>query len=238
MNARKKFLLQGSLASVGMLVAKPFNSFAKNLAPITGYTFAQNSVVLAHICSNCTADAIAVQQVAAMKKNIGNVLLVHAGKETNKRISLLPYDASLHLNNSILNSIGNYKVVYKADVKIGIITAITTDDVIASSNTLASYLKKEKSCHLVVCLSQLGYRNKSGADDLKLAEASQHIDVIVSGHARNFSALPVIARNSKREEVIIHSATDNGFALGSIEIAFAKDQTKRSVNINNLLTRI
>ncbi len=85
----------------------------------------------------------------------------------------------------------------------------------------------------------LGFKNKKGLDDRTLAERSTHIDIIIGNHAKNHSPFPVVARNREREEVIIHSAADNGFGLGNIEVEFdERTSAKRSLAINNLLTRL
>ena len=224
------------MAATALLAVKPFETLAHSMAPVTGYS-ANNKVVLLHTGNNNNkADRLAVQQVTDLKKNTGNVLLLNAGKETQKNIAALEYDASLHLNNSVLNNAGNYKIVYKGDIKVGIITAGT--DTMTGTNTLSAYLKKDKGCQLVVVLSQLGYKNDSGNDDLELARGSAYIDIIIGGHSSNFCASPVIAHNRWNEEVIIHSAADNGFALGNIEIGFDRNHNKRSVDFNNLLSRV
>jgi len=240
MNTRRKFLMQGSLASTALLIAKPFESLANATAPITGFTLNNNKVVLAHTCSaNNAVNELSVKQLTQLKRNTGNVLLLNAGTAKDSNISNLAYDASLHLNNSVSESMGNYKIIYKADVKIGIITAnVESGNVITESNALATYLKEEKNCKLVICLSQLGYKNKNTIDDRTLANASTDIDIIIGGNHSNFSKMPVVAHNSKQEEVIIHSATDNGFALGNIEIGFDKDQNKSSIDFNNFLDRV
>jgi 5'-nucleotidase len=104
-------------------------------------------------------------------------------------------------------------------------------------NTLSAYLKKEKNCAVVVCLSQLGYKNKNMPDDIMLAERSTHLDIIIGGHADNFHSHPIIALNSKNGEVIIHSAAGDVTAFGKIEIDFDGQGRKKSVHLFNKLSK-
>ncbi|MBL0145736.1 MAG: hypothetical protein IPP48_08220 [Chitinophagaceae bacterium] len=141
------------------------------------------------------------------------------------------------INTTLTNE--SYRIVYKGDIKVGVIKALAGEkNTVQRINTLSAYLKKEKDCQLVVCLSQLGFKNKVVLDDIKLAQQSTNVDVIIGGHLSNFSAYPFVAQNTNKAEVIIQSATDNGFALGNIEIEFDNTLAKKSIAINNLLTRI
>ena len=102
---------------------------------------------------------------------------------------------------------------------------------------LSAYLKKEKNCSVVVCLSQLGYRNKNTPDDITLAKKSTHIDIIIGGHANNFQVNPVIALNNSNCEVIIHAAAGDPTAVGKIEIDFDEKGQKKYVSFTNQLSK-
>ena len=73
---------------------------------------------------------------------------------------------------------------------------------------------------MVVCLSQLGYKSAGGLNDVELAAASTHLDIIIGGHAENFCSRPLIVRNRNKEEVIINHAATNALALRKIEMGF------------------
>ena len=237
MNTRRKFLVQGSMATTALLIADPFKTFANAVSPVTGFSMDEKKVVLLHTGNySDTQQRLAATQISALKKNTGNLLLVHAGKKSVANSMLLNYDASIHSDSSIYSQ---YQVIYKGDIKIGIIKALETEkDLLNTMNSLSTYLKKEKKCQLVVCLSQLGYKNKFSLDDLKLAENSSHIDIIITGHATNYPKHPMIVHNSNKEEVIIDCSTGNGYALGNIEISFDNKLNKKFIDFNNLLTRI
>jgi hypothetical protein len=239
MNTRRKFLLTGSMATTAILTAKPFKTLATALAPVTGFTVNDNKVVLVHTGNyNVTGKQQTVKQIAALKKTTGNMVLVHAAGAVEDNASILKYDALMTTGENFSATGNNYKIVYKGNIKIGIITADAgRQDITEHIHVLSSRLKKEKNCHLVICLSHLGFKNKSSVDDLQLAEKSTDLDIIIGGHADNFSVNPVIAQNSKKAEVIIHADSGNGFDFGNIEITFDEKQNKRSVSINNLTAR-
>lgn len=131
-----------------------------------------------------------------------------------------------------------YTIIQKGDIKTGLIR-VTNKSSVDGINQLAQQLKKDHQCQLVVCLSSLGFKQKNGIDDIRLAEKSADIDIIIGNHLTNHCTNPYIARNTHRGEVIIHHAADNGFGLGSIEIAFdKKNPTKCAVAINNHLSRL
>ena len=111
------------------------------------------------------------------------------------------------------------------------------EDNIQKVNKLYYWLKKEKKCAVVVCLSMLGYKNKNTPDDITLAEKSNHLDIIIGGHAENFKAQPYIVLNSNQEEVIIHAAAGNVNALGKIEIDFDWQGRKRNISFSDQIAK-
>lgn len=239
MNTRRKFLFTGSMATTALLTAKPFKTLATALGPVTGFNINDNKVVLVHTGNNNVINKMqTVEHIAEFKKRNANVVLVHAANAVEDNAAVLKYDALMNSGENFPVIANNYKIIYKGNIKIGIITASAGQQgIIEQVNVLSSRLKKEKNCQVIICLSQLGFKNKSSADDLKLAEKSADLDIIIGGHAENFSVNPVIAQNSKKAEVIIHADSGNGFDFGNIEITFDDKQNKRSVSINNLTAR-
>lgn len=86
-----------------------------------------------------------------------------------------------------------YAIVRKAGRKIGIIGLLTDiskvvdrdiaaefryKDPVEVTNAMAEFLRKEKSCDMVICLSHLGYE-----EDRMLASRIRNVDVIVGGHS-------------------------------------------------------
>ena len=128
------------------------------------------------------------------------------------------------------------KIIKKGNIKTGIIsTKPGESDVISKVNSLSAYLKKEKGCSVVVCLSQLGYKNKNTPDDITLAKKSINLDIIIGGNTKNFHQQPVILLNNNNEEVIIHSATGDSAAFGKIDIDFNERGQKKHISFTNNL---
>ena len=242
MNTRRKFLLQGSMATTALLIADPFKSLANALSPVTGYSMNDHKIVLIHTGnSNESIQHQTIKEVNLLKRNTGNLVHIHTGGLNEANSKQMKYDVCMEpaLTDAISLNDYDYSIIYKGNIKIGIVkVAAGGKEILEKINTISAHLKNEKNCQLVVCLSQLGYKNKTAVDDIQLANSSTCIDVIISGHPQNFSANTVIAQNSNKGEVIIHTSSGNGFALGNIEIGFDKKFNKNYIAINNLLTRI
>ena len=216
------------MATAALLTAKPFTTIANSLSPVTGFRINNNSLVLAH--TGNAMDAVeneTLQHITKLKNSSPNLIMLHAG---DTALTIQPvYDASLHSGENYSVAANDYKIIYKGDIKTGVITADSKSASAESINALAVYLKKEKNCHLVVCLSQLGYKSQTGLNDMSLATASTHLDIIIGGHATNFCTRPVTAQNKNKEEVIINHAATSGLALRKIEIGFDNRGKKEQV---------
>lgn len=216
MSTRRKFLLSGSMATAAVLATRPFTAVANSLSPLTGFQINHNNLVLAHT-GNKISGSGAQPHLTKLKNKNYNLILLHAGDQTPAKQD--GYDASMHTGESCSVAAGDYKIIYKGNIKTGIITA-TSQSALPDINSLAAYLKKEKNCNLVVCLSQLGYKTTTGLNDLELAAQSTHLDIIIGGHATDFCKSPVTALNKNKEEVIINHAATEGLAMRKIEIGF------------------
>ncbi len=207
------------MATAALLTAKPFTAIANRISPVTGFSLNNNSLVLAH--TGNTLGAVAgntIQHINNLKHSRANLIMLHAGETAPA--GQPAYDATMHPGERYSVLANDYKIIYKGDIKTGVITANNTSVSAESINDIAIYLKQEKNCHLVVCLSQLGYSSATGLNDQELAAASTHLDVIIGGHATNYCKQPVIAQNKNKAEVIINHAATNGLALRLIEIGF------------------
>lgn len=216
------------MAATALLTAKPITTIANSISPLTGVRISNNSLVVAHT-GNSLSNTVdnTIQHINKLKHSQANLIMLHAGEKVAVTHSV--YDASMNCGESFSISENDYKIIYKGDIKTGVITANGNSSSAESINALALYLKKEKNCQLVVCLSQLGYKSSPGLNDLELAAASTHLDVITGGHETDFCSRPVIAQNKNKEEVIINHAASNGLALRKIEIGFDNTGKKDQV---------
>ncbi|HEX2684781.1 MAG TPA: hypothetical protein VHL77_12640, partial [Ferruginibacter sp.] len=118
--------------------------------------------------------------------------------------------------------------------RTGIISARQGEhNVVERINNLSAWLKKEKGCNVVACLSQLGYKQSTSIDDIQLAQSSANLDIIIGGDTNNFHKQPVIMLNKKNEEVIIHAAADDTAGFGKISIDFNEWGNKKKISFTN-----
>jgi len=227
MHNRRKFLFSGSLAATALLTAKPLTTIANSISPITGFRFNNNSLTLAHTGNAVVSAGETLEYINKLKNKHANLIMLHAADKA--AVTKPVYDASLHTGETFSVNENDYKIIYKGNIKTGIITACNQSTAGESIHALAKFLKEQKKCNLVVCLSQLGYTTETGLNDVELAAASTHLDVIIGGHATNFCKRPVIMQNKNKQEVIINHAAANGLALRLVEIGFDNRGNKSQV---------
>jgi len=222
MNTRRNFLLQSSMATAALLAAKPFKTFAKISSPVTADLFNKKSLLLLHGNGGSATDiSHTIQQC---RDRHAQVAYLHTGKHIPENIKA---DAMLQSGDAAFSPANSYTIFYKGDIKVGVLSACKENKNELSS--LAGYLKKEKRCDIVVCLSNLGFRNKSGADDISLAQGSKNIDFILGSKKDNNSLHPYIALNKEQHEVVIAHTANTENALGQIAIAF--NDKRQKINI-------
>lgn len=87
----------------------------------------------------------------------------------------------------------------------------------------ALWLREDKKCDLVVCLSHLGYEARGTTpDDLKLAARTRSIDVIVGGHSHTLMREPKVVKNLDGEDVIINQCGKSGVVIGRLDLLVRK----------------
>ncbi len=232
MKTRRSFIQNGSLATVALLTIKPFQSFSNTVKKITGYTLKNKKVILLHSGTQKKHFQYNIEKINKIQNNTANVLLVENG---NTKMPL-QFDVLTNFDK-IANK--SFNIVFKGDIKIGVVKAFAGQkNALINTNKIASHLKEIEKCHLVICISALGFKNKVAIDDIKLAQRSNNIDIIIGNNLANYTTYPFIAQNNAKQEVIIQASTNNDFGLSNIEIEFDELHTKKSIAINNLLTRI
>jgi len=94
-------------------------------------------------------------------------------------------------------------------------------DPIAKANEMAAYLKTEKECHMVLCLSHLGFSyDTSKVSDKVLARNSKNIDLILGGHTHTFLDKPWLQQDLDGKEVMICQVGWGGIKLGRVDCYF------------------
>jgi 5'-nucleotidase len=131
-----------------------------------------------------------------------------------------------------------YLILQREGVKIGLIGLLVSPDgliaqynyvnmkyldPIQTANETAAFLKQEKACDIVICLSHLGYNaNGEGMGDLTLARESDNIDVILGGHTHTFLRFADRRPNKSGKEVVISQVGDRGIYMGRLDIVMEK----------------
>lgn len=147
--------------------------------------------------------------------------------------------ANYDFKNTLLDGVVKpYKVVVKDGIRVGIFglgimlsglvdprhygETVYLDPVEMAIETVR-LLRQQEKCDLVVCLSHLGYSygaENSRISDLKLAEATSGIDLIIGGHTHTFLEKPSVVQNAIQEKVIVNQAGCYGVNVGRIDFYF------------------
>jgi len=96
-------------------------------------------------------------------------------------------------------------------------------DPIESANNMAAFLRKEKKCDLIICLTHLGYypdEDKWG--DIPLAKNCHDIDIILGGHSHTFVQKSDRQKNLDGKEVIIRHSGANGVNVGRLDVVMER----------------
>ena len=135
-----------------------------------------------------------------------------------------------------------YKTFKKSGIKIGVyglgieLSGLVSDnnfgktiynDPLKTAIEMESFLKNEKNCDLVVCLSHLGfkYRDEKVSDHVIAAETSM-TDLIIGGHTHTYVEKPVDMKNKAGKQVIVNQASWGGLVLGRVDFVFEKTKKK------------
>lgn len=143
------------------------------------------------------------------------------------------YDVS---NTALAQHIKPYKVFHKSGIRIGVLGVgielkglvpdalygnIIYNDPVLNANRVAAHLKKQEKCDLIICLSHLGYKyGGTKISDVKLAEQSEHIDLIIGGHTHTFLTQPDIIKNKEGKNVMVNQVGWAGINLGRIDYTY------------------
>ena len=155
-------------------------------------------------------------------------------------------------NTELSGIVKPYKTFIKEGIKIGVFglgieleglvdkklyKETKYNNPIEVASDVTKTLKETEKCDLIICLSHLGYDYKNEKDkpsDLKLAAATQDIDLIIGGHTHTFLDKPVIKTNKVGKQVVINQVGAYGINLGRIDFYFS-DETKYISKEKNII---
>ena len=97
-------------------------------------------------------------------------------------------------------------------------------DPVEIATDMSRILKEDKKCDIVICLSHLGHSYKSDKiSDVKLAAATENIDLIIGGHTHTFLEKPEIHTNKAGKKVLVNQVGCYGLYLGRIDFYLDKE---------------
>ncbi|SMC59234.1 bifunctional metallophosphatase/5'-nucleotidase [Moheibacter sediminis] len=108
-------------------------------------------------------------------------------------------------------------------------------DPIKVAQGMVRFLRQEKECELVICLSHLGYEYKNDpkkVSDIHLAQKTSGIDLIIGGHTHTFLPEPQQFKNKDGKMVLVNQVGWAGLYLGRIDFYMEKRKIKRYFTYN------
>ncbi len=144
----------------------------------------------------------------------------------------------------------DYKIFNKDGIKVGIFGLgvelaglvgkkqygeTVYNDPVEVAQHYADFLKKDKKCDMVICLSHIGYQYPERKDkicDALLATKTDNIDLILGGHTHTFLPEPQKYTNRAGKSVLVNQVGWAGLLLGRIEFFFDKDKNVQHIAWN------
>ncbi|MFW2136239.1 bifunctional metallophosphatase/5'-nucleotidase [Chryseobacterium sp. TY4] len=163
--------------------------------------------------------------------------------------------SNYNFKNTILDGkTESYKIFDKKGIKVGIFgVGVELKGLVGKANyqeteyinpieiaqQYSQFLRNEKKCDLVICLSHLGYdyeKEPERMSDLILAKKTSGIDLILGGHTHTFLPEPQVMNNSEGKKVLVNQVGWAGLLLGRIDFYFYKDKSVKNISwINQVI---
>lgn len=135
-----------------------------------------------------------------------------------------------------------WKIFKRAGIKIGVyglgveLKGLVADknfgntvyhDPLKVATEMEAFLKIDKKCDLVICLSHLGLRyTENIVCDLILAGETSMTDLIIGGHTHTYLEKPIIQKNKVGKQVIVNQAWWGGLEMGKIDFVFERSKKR------------
>ncbi|UJF28955.1 metallophosphatase [Kaistella sp. 97-N-M2] len=144
-----------------------------------------------------------------------------------------------------------YKVFNKNGIKVGIFGVgielaglvgkkdygeTVYKDPVEIAQHYSEFLRNDKKCDLVICLSHIGYDYKDNTDKISdkiLAAKTDGIDLILGGHTHTFLPEPQKFSNRKGKTVLVNQVGWAGLLLGKLDFYFDKSKSVKNISWNN-----
>ena len=109
-------------------------------------------------------------------------------------------------------------------------------DPVEIAQQYSEFLRNEKKCDLVICLSHIGYDYKDAPDKISdkiLASKTEGIDLILGGHTHTFLPEPQTFLNRAGKNVLVNQVGWAGLLLGKLDFYFDKDKKVKNISWHN-----
>ena len=93
---------------------------------------------------------------------------------------------------------------------------VKMEDPVSEGQRIATLLRVEEKCDLVVCLSHLGWRTTDEFNDIKLIENTRDIDIVCGGHSHTYFKEPKGVKNLDGKEVYVSQMGKHGAFVGEM----------------------
>ena len=125
-----------------------------------------------------------------------------------------------------------YTILHRKGMKIGIFGIspqleglvaknsygdVVYQDPVKVANEVASYLKLQERCDLVICLSHLGWAIGNMNDEM-LIKNTRYIDMVLGGHSHTYFTTPVQVPNADGQPVICNQMGKSGRFVGCLKV--------------------
>lgn len=145
----------------------------------------------------------------------------------------------------------NYRIFNKNGIRVGLFgVGIQLEGLVGKKNFgetkyldpveiaqhYADFLRKDKKCDLVICLSHIGYEYRDTPEkicDILLAQRTDNIDLILGGHTHTFLKEPVSLSNRQGKTVLVNQVGWAGLLLGRIDYYFDSRKNVQNIAWNN-----
>ena len=91
---------------------------------------------------------------------------------------------------------------------------------VETANKVAFFLKHQKKCDMVICLSHLGYNS-----DIQFAKKTSNIDIIIGAHSHTFMINPYWTENAEGKKVLINQMGKSGIYVGRLDVSLSELKT-------------
>ena len=111
---------------------------------------------------------------------------------------------------------------------------VVISDPIKVAEKMTRKLKNDLKCDLIICLSHIGYQYETDqVSDIKLAQQSRDIDLIIGGHTHTFLDKPTEVKNLDNKITLVNQTGRSGINLGRIDFILDKQKKIKKTIANS-----